>query len=89
MTDDEKIAKYEWYSSQIKFHADKKTIKWHGSQARFYRKMRGRIPGIFSVVVGIAIRKHSAQIAQSVAGYNSLLCHLTRSKVDKVRPDHG
>jgi hypothetical protein len=76
-TDESKLARFDWYSSQWAWHYRRRNKSlWHTQQARWFRRQWRRIPGLFVLIVGRTIRKHSAKIANSITMNNTLFARL-------------
>ena len=76
MTDAEIEQRYDWHRSQERWHAKAGGGKWHKSQARWHRKAIGRIPGLFTFIVGRTFRAHAHILAENITMNNALLIRL-------------
>jgi hypothetical protein len=74
MTLAEKEARWEWFTSQARWH-EKRPGKWHLSQGRWYRR-QSRSVFTFSDIVARTIRHHAPQVAANIAANNTLLARL-------------
>jgi len=74
MTLEEKELRWEWLTSQARWHA-KRPGKWHLSQWRWYRRQSERV-FTYSDIVARTIRRHAPQMAANIAANNSLFASL-------------
>lgn len=63
--------KFDWHTSQAKWHS-RRPGRWHQLQALWHRRQIRRIPGVFGIVVSRTIRTHLPAIAENIASTNAL-----------------
>lgn len=79
MTDEEIFKKYDWYTSQFKFHYRKyknTKNKWHRTQTKFYDNARNTIPGLFNAIVRRSFKKMNKKLTENVLRHNVLFKRL-------------
>jgi hypothetical protein len=77
MTLDEKKARYDWLSSQERWHRRQPPSKWHTSQIRWFKKQaRGALT--LSDIMTLTFRSNARRIFENVTTRNSLMERLYR-----------